>query len=366
MGTGRARLDLRWQSGILRRRHRDPGCLQAGAHPGERDRKRRAADQPAARDAAPDARDRRGARPRPHGRCRAGQAGRDPRQGPAEEDPEGVPRFRDGAIELRPARQRPALDTAAQYFASGARRRLGDLEWGVSGGGSMSQTMTSERGQKTDAKTYKNYIGGRGVESKSGKTFTSNNPAHKDQVLGVMQASNAEDVNAAIEAAQKAFDHWRRTPAPARGEIVLKAALIIEARKAELARLMTQEMGKVLKEAGGDVQEAIDMGKYAAGLGRHPHGETVPSELRNKWAMTVRVPLGVVACITPWNFPMAIPSWKIFPAGMAGNAVGVKPGAGTPIVATTLVEILEEAGLPRGGLNPRRGSRDDHGRLLPP
>ena len=171
----------------------------------------------------------------------------------------------------------------------------------------MSQTMTSERGQKTDAKTYKNYIAGHWVESKSGKTFTSTNPAHKDQVLGVMQASNAEDVNAALEAAVKAFPGWRRTPAPARGEIILKAALIIEARKEELARLMTQEMGKVLKEARGDVQEAIDMGKYAAGLGRHPHGETVPSELRNKWAMTVRTPLGVVACITPWNFPMAIP-----------------------------------------------------------
>src|SRR2546426_617098 len=196
---------------------------------------------------------------------------------------------------------------------------MGDLERGVSGGGGMSQTMTSQRGSMTEAKSYKNYIGGHWVESKSGRTFTSTNPAHKDQVLGVMQASNADDVNAALEAAQKAFPGWRRTPPPARGEIVLKAALIIEARKDELARLMTQEMGKVLKEARGDVQEAIDMGKYAAGLGRHPHGETVPSELRNKWAMTVRVPLGVVACITPWNFPMAIPSWKIFPAVMAGK-----------------------------------------------
>ena len=228
----------------------------------------------------------------------------------------------------------------------------------------MSQTMTSERGQKTDAKTYKNYISGQWVESKSGKTFTSTNPAHKDQVLGVMQASNADDVNAALEAAQEAFPGWRRTPAPARGEIVLKAALIIEARKEELARLMTQEMGKVLKEARGDVQEAIDMGKYAAGLGRHPHGETVPSELRNKWAMTVRVPLGVVACITPWNFPMAIPSWKIFPAVMAGNAVVFKPASDTPIVATTLVEILEEAGLPGGVLNLVTGSGKDVGDVL--
>src|SRR2546423_11590049 len=273
-------------------------------------------------------------------------------------------RFRHGGVELRPARQRPASGAAAQYFASRARRRMGDLEWGVSGGGSMSQTMTSERGQKTDAKTYKNYIGGRWVESKSGRTFTSTNPAHKDQVLGVLQASNADDVNAALEAAQKAFPGWRRTPAPARGEIVLKAALIIEARKEELARLMTQEMGKVLKEARGDVQEAIDMGKYAAGLGRHPHGETVPSELRNKWCMTERVPLGVVACITPWNFPMAIPSWKIFPAVMAGNTVVFKPASDTPIIATKLVEIFEEAGLPGRVLNLVTGTGSDAGDLL--
>jgi len=179
-----------------------------------------------------------------------------------------------------------------------------------------------------------------------------------------MQASNADDVNAAIEAAHKAFSGWRHTPAPARGEIVLKAALIIEQRKDELARLMTQEMGKVLKETGGDVQEAIDMGKYAAGLGRHPHGETVPSELRNKWCMTERVPLGVVACITPWNFPMAIPSWKIFPAVMAGNTVVFKPASDTPIIATKLVEILEEAGLPGGVLNLVTGSGADVGDVL--
>src|SRR6266480_1687292 len=228
----------------------------------------------------------------------------------------------------------------------------------------MSQTMTSERGQRTDSKTYKNYIGGRWVESKSGRTSTSNNPAHKDEVLGVMQASTADDVNAAIEAAAKAFYGWRHTPAPARGEICLKAGLIIQERKEELARLMTQEMGKVLKEARGDVQEAIDMAKYAAGLGRHPHGETVPSELRNKWCMTERVPLGVVACITPWNFPMAIPSWKIFPAVMAGNAVVFKPASDTPIVATTLVEILEEAGLPGGVLNLVTGSGKDVGDVL--
>src|SRR5256712_11154194 len=199
---------------------------------------------------------------------------------------------------------------------------MGDSERRVSGGGSMSQTMTSERGQRTQAKTYKNYIGGRWVESKSGRTFTSTNPAHKDEVLGVMQASTAEDVNAAIEAAQHAFPGWRHTPAPARGEICLKAGLIIQERKEELARVMTQEMGKVLKEARGDVQEAIDMAKYPPGLGRHPNGERLPPLLRNKRGLTEPAPRGRDGCLTPWNFPMAIPSWKIFPAVMACNSLG--------------------------------------------
>ena len=215
----------------------------------------------------------------------------------------------------------------------------------------MSQVATTELGRGTDVKTYRNYIGGRWVESKSGRTFNSNNPAHKDRVLGVMQASNAQDVDAAISAAEKAFPAWRRTPAPARGEIILRAGILIEQRKEELARLMTQEMGKVLKEARGDVQEAIDMGKYAAGFGRRPIGDMIPSELKNKWAMTRREPLGVIGCITPWNFPLAIPTWKIFPALMAGNTVVFKPAPDTPIMATRLVEILEEAGLPGGVLN---------------
>jgi alpha-ketoglutaric semialdehyde dehydrogenase len=225
----------------------------------------------------------------------------------------------------------------------------------------MSQVATTPAAQRTEVKTYKNYIGGRWVESRSGRTFTSLNPAHKGQVLGVMQQSNAEDVDAAIGAAHKAFADWRRTPAPARGEICLKAGLLLEQRKEDLARLMTQEMGKVLKEARGDVQEAIDMAKYAAGIGRRPHGETVPSELKHKWAMTRREPLGVIGCITPWNFPMAIPSWKIFPALMAGNTVVFKPASDTPIVATKLVEILEEAGLPGGVLNLVTGSAAEAG-----
>ena len=225
----------------------------------------------------------------------------------------------------------------------------------------MSQVATTETGRRTEVKTYKNYIGGRWVESKSGQTFNSLNPAHKDQVLGVMQASNAQDVDLAIRAAERAFPSWRKTPAPARGEICLKAGILLEQRKEDLARLMTQEMGKVLKETGGDVQEAIDMAKYAAGMGRRAFGETVPSELKNKWAMTRREPLGVIACITPWNFPMAIPSWKIFPALMGGNTVVFKPASDTPIVATRLVEILEEAGLPGGVLNLVTGSAAEAG-----
>jgi aldehyde dehydrogenase (NAD+) len=225
----------------------------------------------------------------------------------------------------------------------------------------MSQAIKEAVGAKTEVKTYRNFIGGKWVPSRTGRTFESTNPAHKAEVLGVLQQSDMRDVDAAIEAATKAFPGWRHTPAPARGEIVLKAGIILEARKEELARLMTQEMGKVLKEARGDVQEAIDMAKYAAGFGRLPHGETVPSELRHKWAMTVRVPLGVVACITPWNFPMAIPSWKILPALMAGNTIVFKPASDTPIIATKLVEILEEAGVPGGVLNLVTGSGSEVG-----
>lgn len=222
----------------------------------------------------------------------------------------------------------------------------------------------TETAKETEVKTYQNYIGGRWVNARSGRTFTSINPAHKDRVLGALQASDQRDVDAAVQAAQAAFRNWRKTPAPARGEICLKAGLILEARKEELARLMTEEMGKVLKETRGDVQEAIDMAKYAAGMGRRAVGETVPSELKNKWCMTVREPLGVVACITPWNFPLAIPSWKIFPALMAGNTVVFKPASDTPILAVKLVEIFEEAGLPGGVLNLVTGSGSEVGEPL--
>ena len=170
-----------------------------------------------------------------------------------------------------------------------------------------------------------NLIGGEVRDAADGSTFESRNPAHKDEVIGVFARSGAADVEAAVAAAKNAFPDWRHTPWPARGDIILRAAEILAERKEELARLMTREMGKVLVEARGDVQEAIDMGKFIAGEGRRAFGETVPSELRNKWAMTMRQPFGVVGCVTPWNFPVAIPSWKLFPALMAGNTVVLKP-----------------------------------------
>ena len=196
-----------------------------------------------------------------------------------------------------------------------------------------------------------NLIGGEYRPSDSGRTFESHNPAHTGDVVGVFPRSTASDVNAAVAAARAAFDGWRRTPWPSRAEIILRAAELLEQRKEDLARLMTREMGKVLTEARGDVQEAIDMGKFIAGQGRRAFGETVPSELRDKWAMTMRQPFGVVGCVTPWNFPIAIPSWKIFPAIMAGNTVVFKPAQDTPACALRFVEVFAEAGLPPGILN---------------
>jgi alpha-ketoglutaric semialdehyde dehydrogenase len=201
------------------------------------------------------------------------------------------------------------------------------------------------------ADVFKNFIGGQWVEARSGQTFESRNPANTNEVIGVFQRSGEDDVVAAIDAAQSAFQSWSRTPAPARADIVLKVGLLLEEHKEELAHLETCEMGKVLDEGRGDVQEAIDMGKYIAGEGRRMFGETVPSELRNKFAMMVRQPIGIVGLITPWNFPVAIPSWKIFPALLCGNTIVFKPAEDTPACATRFVELFEEAGLPAGVLN---------------
>ena len=195
------------------------------------------------------------------------------------------------------------------------------------------------------------HIGGRRLESAGGGTFTDHSPAHRNEVVAVLSAGNAADIDLAVRAAEAALPGWRRTPWPVRGEIILRAGLLMEQRKEELARLMTREMGKVLTESRGDVQEGIDMAKFIAAEGRRPFGETVPSELRDKWAMTTRQPLGVVGIITPWNFPMAIPTWKLFPALLAGNTVVMKPAEDTPLCALRVVELLEEAGLPAGVVN---------------
>src|SRR5438270_6448287 len=209
-----------------------------------------------------------------------------------------------------------------------------------------SPAPTTEQGQ-----TYQNFIGGAWRASHSGKTFVSTNPARPSEVIGYYQKSTAADVEDAVEAAATAWPAWAATPAPERGEILFRTAHILEQRKEELATLMTREMGKVLKEARGDVQTAIDVAKFMAGEGRRAEGETVPSALPNKFCMTVRQPMGIVGIITPWNFPMAIPAWKTFPALLAGNAVILKPASDTPLLSLKMAQILHEAGLPAGVLN---------------
>ncbi len=210
------------------------------------------------------------------------------------------------------------------------------------------------------ADLYKNLINGEWKESHTGKTFERRNPA-TGEVVGNYTSSDAKDVDEAVAAAAKAFKSWRLYPAPKRGEILYRAAQILEQRKDDLARQMTEEMGKVIDETRGDVQEAIDMTYYMAGEGRRMFGETTPSEMRNKFQMSVRKPLGVVGMITPWNFPMAIPSWKMMPALIAGNTVVIKPASFVPKSTINLVEILMEAGLPDGVVNIVLGSGSEVG-----
>src|SRR5713226_5808840 len=198
---------------------------------------------------------------------------------------------------------------------------------------------------------YQNFIGGEWRNSRGRETFASTNPAHTSEIIGHYQRSTATDIEDAVEAAVKAQPCWAAIPAPERGEILLRTALLLEQQKEELAALMTREMGKILKETRGDVQTAIDVAKYIAGEGRRAEGETVPSALPNKFCMTVRQPVGIVGIITPWNFPMAIPAWKTFPALLAGNAVVLKPASDTPLLVLKLADILQRAGLPTGVLN---------------
>jgi aldehyde dehydrogenase (NAD+) len=214
------------------------------------------------------------------------------------------------------------------------------------------------------ATVYNNYIDGSWAPSASGETFENRNPANTDDLIGIFQKSTRRDVEAALTAAARAYEKWRLVPAPRRAELLFKAAQLIVARKDQFARDMTREMGKVLNETGGDVQEAIDMTFYMAGEGRRMFGQTVPSELRNKFAMSMRQPLGVSSIITPWNFPMAIPSWKIIPALVCGNTVVFKPASQTPLSAVNFVKVLEDAGIPPGVVNMVTGDGDEVGTPL--
>jgi alpha-ketoglutaric semialdehyde dehydrogenase len=202
----------------------------------------------------------------------------------------------------------------------------------------------------TEAKTFRNFVGGEWVDAAAGETFETVSPAD-GQTLGTFPKSSAEDVDRAVEAAKSAFEEWRLVPAPERGNILFRFAQLLIDQKHELTDLMTHEMGKVRAEAGGDVQEAIDMSLYMAGEGRRMFGQTTPSELRDKFNMTVRTPIGVVGVITPWNFPIAIPSWKIAPALVCGNTIVFKPATDTPLLGERFVELLTEAGIPPGVVN---------------
>ena len=212
--------------------------------------------------------------------------------------------------------------------------------------------------QATTGAVFNNFVDGRWTASSSGSLFENRNPANQDDLIGVFQESTPADAEEAIRAAERAYASWRLVPAPRRAEMLFRTAQLIADRKEQFARDMTREMGKVLEETRGDVQEAIDMTFFMAGEGRRLYGQTVPSELRDKFAMSVRQPLGVCAVITPWNFPMAIPSWKIIPALVCGNTVVFKPSSLTPLSAVNFVKVLEEAGIPAGAVNLVTGGAD--------
>jgi alpha-ketoglutaric semialdehyde dehydrogenase len=218
----------------------------------------------------------------------------------------------------------------------------------------MSATATTSFAQERalrEPREYSNYIDGQWVKSSTGKVFENRNPANEDDLVGTFQDSNEDDLNAAVDAAHRAYDSWRLTPAPKRAEYLYRVGDILKRDKEKIAREMTREMGKVLDETKGDVQEAIDMAFLAAGEGRRLFGVTTPSELSNKFNMAVRMPLGVAGLITPWNFPIAIPAWKGMAALVCGNTVVIKPASLTPLSVIMLAEAFEEAGLPKGVWN---------------
>ncbi len=215
----------------------------------------------------------------------------------------------------------------------------------------------------TITKTFQNFIGGEWVDAVSGETFDSTSPAD-GELIGTFPKSGAEDVERAVSAAKAAYEDWRLVPAPKRGEILFRFAQLLVEHKDELTELMTHEMGKVRAEAGGDVQEAIDMSYYMGGEGRRLFGQTTPSELRDKFNMSIRMPIGVVGVITPWNFPIAIPSWKIAPALVCGDTIVFKPATDTPALGHRFVELLDEAGVPKGVVNIVHGGGGQVGDAL--
>ena len=210
----------------------------------------------------------------------------------------------------------------------------------------------------------RNHIAGEWVESVTGRTFESRNPADTRDLIGRFQAGTAADVAMAVRAAEQALPAWRATPAPKRGENLYRFGALMAEHKERLARAMTREMGKVLAEARGDVQEGIDIAFLMAGEGRRMFGDTVPSELPDKWAMSIRQPIGVAGIITPWNFPIAIPCWKMMPALVTGNTVVFKPASDTPHCATLLVELMAGAGFPPGTVNLVTGSGTEVGEAI--
>jgi alpha-ketoglutaric semialdehyde dehydrogenase len=212
-------------------------------------------------------------------------------------------------------------------------------------------------------KQFQNYIGGEWVDAASGETFESLSPA-TGELIGTFPKSGPEDVERAVAAAKAAYEAWRLVPAPKRGELLFRFGRLVQEEKDDLTDLMTHEMGKVKAEAGGDVQEAIDMSFYMGGEGRRLFGHTTPSELPDKFQMSVRLPIGVVGVITPWNFPIAIPSWKIAPALVCGNTVVFKPATDTPLLGERFVELLAEAGVPPGVVNVVHGGGGEVGDAL--
>src|SRR5919202_5137955 len=208
---------------------------------------------------------------------------------------------------------------------------------------------------------YRNFINGEWVESASTKTADNINPANTDDVIGTIKQATREEARRAVEAASEAFRSWRSTPAPQRGRIVAQFARLLEKEKESVAQLLTREEGKTVSESRGEFQRSLNVADFCAGESRRMNGETIPSELPLNFAYTIKHPLGVVACVTPWNFPVAIPIWKIAPALVAGNTVVFKPASITPATAVRITEIFEAAGIPPGVLNLVLGSGSEAG-----